>query len=51
MVDCLVINLYENRTVQISSFIMRMNFLKERNKFTILYNLINYLLMRVIKFS
>ena len=51
MVDCLVINLYENRTVQKSSFIVRMNLLKERNKFTILYNLINYLLMRVIKFS
>ncbi len=51
MVDCLVINLYENSYIKKLGPIIRMNFLKEKNKFTIFYKLINYLLIRVINFS
>ena len=51
MIDCLVISLYKNTKVQILGSIIVMNFLIERNKFTILYNLVNYLLIRMMNFS
>ena len=48
---CNMIILYGYTQFQTSSFIIRLNFLNERNKSKILYALVNYFLSRRVYFN